>query len=125
MSKDSELVQKSIDFSIELSNYYDWLCTEKRDYIISKQIFRSGTSVGANIHEGIYASSRADFSNKLRIALKEASETEYWFVILENTNKLPIEFISLKNRCKSLIRMLIRSLSTLKDNDESPNQIQE
>jgi four helix bundle protein len=79
MTKDGQLVQQSIQFSIELVGFYKWLCYEKHEYVLSRQVLKSGTSIGANIHEAIYGASRADFAAKLQISLKEASETEYWF----------------------------------------------
>ena len=114
MTRNSELVQLSLDFSIKLVEYYKWLCYEKKEFVLSRQILRSGTSIGANIHEAIYANSTADFAAKLRISLKEASETEYWFKILEATDYLPNQFCSLKGISSSLARMLIKAIKTVK-----------
>ena len=82
---------------------------------MSRQILRSGTSIGANIHESEYAISRADFKNKLRIAAKEANETEYWLIILSNTGYFDPAFNDLKVLLKSIIKMLTSSLNTLGD----------
>ena len=84
---------------------------------MSKQLFRSGTSIGANIHEGIQGQSRADFVSKLNIALKEASETSYWLVVLHKANILEEKlFNSLKEDIDEIIRLLIASIKTTKKN---------
>lgn len=110
------LSQQSIDFAVEIVNYYKWLVSEKKEYVMSKQILKSGTSIGANIHEADFAVSKADFISKMQIALKELSETEYWLIVLEKTGFLPTEFCCLKERCMSIKRMLIASLNTSKNN---------
>jgi four helix bundle protein len=90
---------------------------EKNEYIMSKQMFRSGTSIGANIHEGVQAQSKADFVSKLGIALKEASETSYWLVILNKANYLDEKlYLFLKEDLDSMIRILVASLKTSKKN---------
>ena len=84
---------------------------------MSKQLFRSGTSIGANIHEGIQGQSRADFVSKLNIALKEASETSYWLVVLHKANFLEEKlFNSLKEDLDEIMRLLIASIKTAKKN---------
>lgn len=88
MTHDNIVADKSVDFAIRITNCYKYLVREKREDIMSKQLFRSGTSIGANIHEGIQGQSRADFVSKLNIALKEASETSYWLVVLHKANFL-------------------------------------
>ena len=87
---------------------------------MSRQILRSGTSIGANIHEAEYGASRADFRNKLKIAAKEANETEYWLIILKNTGYYESSFDDLKATLKSIIRMLTAALNTL-DKGEQGN----
>ena len=127
MTRKSELVDQSIQFSINLIAYYRWLCAEKREFILSRQILRSGTSIGANIHEAIYASSAADFVAKMQISLKEASETGYWFQLLEATQLLPDDFAYLEENNQALIRMLVRTINTIKtriDNSKRKNQSQ-
>ena len=121
MARNGELVQQSILFSIELIDFYKWLCQTKKEYILSKQVLKSGTSIGANIHEAVYGISTADFVSKIHISLKEASETEYWFQILEATGHLPDEYAHLKSQCKSLVRMLIAILNTAKSNTDRKN----
>jgi four helix bundle protein len=110
----SPLSEQSIAFSIDIANYYKWLSNIKREPVLSKQILRSGTSIGANIHEANFAVSKPDFIAKMQIALKETSETEYWLIVLEKTEYLPPEFCHLKEECNSLKRMLISTLNTSK-----------
>ena len=81
---------------------------------MSKQLLKSGTSIGANIHEAHYAVSKADFISKMQIALKEASETEYWLIVLEKTDYMSDEFYYLKEKCNGIKRMLISTLNTVK-----------
>ena len=83
---------------------------------MAKQILRSGTSIGANIHEAYYAVSKPDFVAKMQIALKETSETEYWLIVLERTGYFDERFDIVKNQCQSLKRMLIATLNTSKGN---------
>lgn len=111
---ESELIKQSIEFSLSLVEYYKYLVYEMKEYVISKQILRSGTSIGANIHEAKYAISRADFINKMHISLKEASETEYWLILLERTGYLSNKNAILKIKCESLKKMLISTLNTSK-----------
>ena len=110
----SPLSEQSISFSIDIVNFYKWLCSEKREFVLSKQILRSATSIGANIHEANFAVSKADFISKMQIALKETSETEYWLIVLERTEYLPDAYTHLKEKCNSLKRMLISTLNTSK-----------
>ena len=116
MTKKNILVDKTIDFSIRMVKCYKFL-QEKNEYIMSKQMFRSGTSIGANIHEGIQGQSKAYFASKLGIALKEASETSYWLVVLHKANYLDENaFVSLKNDLDEIIRILIATIKTTKKN---------
>lgn len=82
---ESELAEYSINLSLRVISFYRWLSENKHEYVMSKQILRSGTSVGANIHEAGYAVSLPDFINKMQIAAKEANETDYWLLILEKS----------------------------------------
>lgn len=115
MLKPGPLTEQSIDFSVQIVSYYRWLVQCRNEFVMSKQILRSGTSIGANIHEANFAVSKADFVAKMQIALKETSETEYWLVVLEKTDFLPQEFRHLNDRCKSIKRMLISTLNTSKE----------
>jgi four helix bundle protein len=118
MTKNNILLDKSISFAIRIVNCYNYLCNEKKEYVMSKQVFRSGTSIGANIHEAVQGQSRADFVSKLGIALKEASETSYWLVILYRTNHLEDKmYMSLKEDVDEIIRILISTIKTTKNND--------
>ena len=118
MTKNNILLDKSISFAIRIVNCYNYLCNEKKEYVMSKQVFRSGTSIGANIHEAVQGQSRADFVSKLGIALKEASETSYWLVILYRTNHLEEKmYMSLKEDVDEIIRILISTIKTTKSND--------
>lgn len=111
------LREKSKAFAIRIVNLNKFLRNLKNETVISKQLLRSGTSVGANISESVYAQSKADFITKLHIALKEASETEFWIELLANTEYISqSESESLLNDCRELIRMLISSLNTSKKN---------
>ncbi len=114
MVKSGPLVEQSVDFSIQIVNYYKWLAHQNNEFVMSRQILKSGTSIGANIHEANYAVSKADFITKMQIALKETSETEYWLIVLEKTDYLPQEFHHLKEKCNSIKRMLISTLNTSK-----------
>ena len=80
--KDNVVKDKSLEFAVRIVNLYKFLVNEQKEFVMSKQILRSGTSIGANIREAEQAQSRADFINKLNIALKEANETEYWLELL-------------------------------------------
>lgn len=110
---------QSIEFAVDITNYYKWLSQEKKEYVLSKQILRSGTSIGANIHEANYAISKADFISKMQIALKEVSETEYWLIVLEQTDFLPEHYLFLKSKCNSLKKMLVSTLKTSKKSEEN------
>ena len=116
---ESKLRTQSMDFAVTILNLVKSL-KEKRESIISNQIGRSGTSIGANIREAQYAHSRADFISKLQIALKEASETGYWLELLHKTNYLSDdEYKALDSACSSIRVMLISSINTAKENGET------
>ena len=94
--------------------YYKWLVDVKHEYIMSKQILRSGTSIGANIYEAKFAASKADFINKLQISLKETSETEYWLIVLQKTGYYSQQFDPLEANIKHVKNTLIKSINTAK-----------
>ncbi len=111
-----KLSEQSMDFAVEIINLVKRL-KEQRESIISNQIGRSGTSVGANIREAKYAQGTADFISKLKIALKEANETGYWLELLYKTNYISEEqYCFLESKCKSLRAMLVASVNTTKEN---------
>lgn len=113
---DSKLRAQSMDFAIQIINLVKFL-KEKHESIVSNQIGRSGTSIGANIREAQYAHGKADFIAKLQIALKEASETGYWLELLYKTNYIDeAEYKALDSACASLRVMLVSSIRTAKEN---------
>ena len=110
----NQLRDESIDFAIAVSDVCDNIqgCS-----VYVNQLLRSSSSIGANLHEARYAQSRADFISKLEIALKESSETEYWLELLHRKQKLTVEgYTALKNRCGTIRRKLIASVTTAKAN---------
>ena len=100
--------------AVRIVSFYKWLIETRKEFVMSKQLLRCGTSIGAKIHEAYYASSKADFINKMQIALKEASETEYWLIVLGRTGYYDESFSDVKKFCNSLKRMLISTLNTAK-----------
>ena len=107
MRGDNVVAQKSMEFAVRVVKLYGYLCEEKREYVMSKQLLKSGTSVGANIREAIYAESRKDFLHKMSIALKEASETEYWLELLSRADYLTDEqYQSVQSDCKEIAKLL-------------------
>ena len=103
-------------FAIRIVNLYKHLRNEKDEFIMSKQILRSGTSIGANLAEGEYASSKKDFLSKQHIALKEAAETRFWLEILFETKFLSqAEFDSIYQDCVEIIKLLTASTKTLSE----------
>ena len=117
--KENALVERSIDFGARIVRLERWLRKEKHETVLSKQILRSGTSIGANINEAQYGNSKADFVAKLHIALKETAETEYWLHILEKFDYLDEKMAaSVLNDCLEIKRMLIASINTAKANQK-------
>ena len=108
--------KRTKQFAIRIVNLYRYLVEERKEKVLSKQVLRSGTSIGANVAEGLFGASRADFVNKYTIALKEANETRYWLELLAETDYLPDgdQTASLLDECKSLIAILAASVKTAK-----------
>ncbi len=105
--KENIVLQKSSVFSVRIVNLHKYISQEKHEYMISKQIYKSGTSIGANIAEAQRAQSTADFVAKMKIALKEANETQYWLQLLYNTNYISVkEFDSLHNDLVEILKIL-------------------
>ena len=110
--KDNVVAEKSMAFAIKIVNIFKYLSDEKKEYVMSKQLLRCGTSIGANIHEGVNAQSRKDFLSKMYIAFKEASETEYWINLLTRTeylsetksNIILVECVEIKKILTSIIK---------------------
>ncbi|MBQ3551415.1 MAG: four helix bundle protein [Clostridia bacterium] len=114
--KENKLVELSMDFSVDIINLVKYL-KANHETIISNQICRSGTSIGANIHEAQYAQDTKDFISKFEIALKEASETGYWLGLLYRTKYIDEQtFKALSSKCTSLHVMLIASCKTAMEN---------
>ena len=110
---------KSFDFAVRIVNLYKYLTIEKNEYVLSKQLLRSGTSIGANIAEAEKAQSEADFNSKMTIALKEASESHYWLRLLCTTEYLSrTEFESIEKDIKEIISILVSITKTLKQKSE-------
>ena len=117
MSQYSILLNKSLLFAARIVKLYQYLSKEKHESVISKQIIRSGTSIGANANEAIYGVSKADFIAKLQISLKETAETEYWLRLLVLSDYLTeTEGQSLIDDCLEIKRILISTLNTSKKN---------
>ena len=116
--KETALQKKSKAFAIRIIRMYQYLCEEKKEYILSKQVLRSGTSIGANIREAKRAQSTPDFYAKLYISLKEAEETEYWLELLVETDYITKEmFDSINTDCEEIIKLLVSSTKTLKESN--------
>ena len=109
------LQKKSYDFALRIVNAYKYL-TEHQEYVISKQLLRSGTSIGANCRESRNAQSVSDFVNKLNIALKEADETAYWLELLHDSHFITEEvFLSIHNDCIEIVKLLTTIIKTTKE----------
>ena len=112
----SPIHTKSRDFAIRIINCYNYLVGERHEQVMSKQLLRCGTSIGANTRESKNAQSRMDFLSKLNIALKEADETEYWLDLLYETKYLDgKQYSSLNTDCVELIKMLTATIKKLKE----------
>ncbi len=110
---------KSFQFAIRIVHLYKYLCDEKREYILSKQILRSGTSIGANVRESQNAESKADFIHKLGIAQKETDETLYWLELLEATSYLDEEeFLSMHKDANEILKLVRSIIITSKKNKD-------
>ena len=113
--KDNALVQLSKQFAVAIVNLATQVKEKRKGNILLNQLLRSGTSIGANIHEANYASSKADFINKFQIALKECYETDYWLELFKDTNMItPEEYAILFSQCSKIRRLLIASINTAK-----------
>lgn len=117
MKRENPLLDKSLFFAARIVKLNKYLTKEKKEHIISKQIVRSATSIGANANEAIYGISKADFIAKLQISLKETAETEYWLRLLVLSEYITEkEGESLLNDCLEIKKMLISTLNTSKGN---------
>lgn len=113
---ESIMLDKAKDFAVDIVNICKTIKESKRESVLTNQLLRSGTSIGANIHESKYAYSSTDFVYKMQIALKECYESEYWLELLFRTKYLSkVEYDKLKNNCGAIRRMLISSINTVKE----------
>ena len=114
---------KSFDFAVRIVKLYRFLCDKKREFVLSKQLLRSGTSIGANIREALQAQSKRDFLSKINIALKEGNESLYWIELL-----YAAEYIDEKQKesiytdCNEIISLLVTIVKTTKKNLETENE---
>ena len=115
MKWENVLTNKSYAFALRVVKLYKYLAYEKKEYVLSKQLLRSGTSIGALIREGEHAQSKADFLNKMNVALKEANESEYWIQLLRDAEYLSIEeSLSILSDVSELIKLLASIVKSTK-----------
>ena len=113
---DATVEQKSFRYAIRIVNLYKYLRGKKKEFVLSKQLLRSGTSIGANVAEAQQAQSRADFLSKINIALKEAAETEYWLRLLRATDYMAEkEFRSIYDDCEQVKKLLVSIVKSTKE----------
>jgi four helix bundle protein len=111
----SIVAEKSYRFAIRIVKLYKWLSEEKKEYVLSKQLLRSGTAIGALLMEAEHAQSKLDFLNKTNIALKEANETGYWLMLLKDTSYITqYEFENVFSDAEELVRILASIVKTTK-----------
>ena len=119
MKEDNQVLQKSKAFAVRIIRLSQHLTEEKKEKVLSRQVLRSGTSIGANVKEAVRGQSTADFLSKMQIALKEASETEYWLELLAETDYLSEKAAdSVLNDCRELIRLITSIVRSTKENNQ-------
>lgn len=119
MATQSIVGEKSLAFGKRITKCYRYLKDKKKETVMSKQLLRCGTSIGANVREGLYAQSRKDFISKLNIALKEAGETDYWLDVIHSAEYFTDdEYTSLKDDNDELLKLLTSIIKTTKERDE-------
>jgi four helix bundle protein len=117
MKQDGPLMKLSFDFALDIVRMYECLVSDKKEWVMSRQLLRSGTSIGAMVRESRYAESTKDFIHKLSVALKEANESNYWLELLYRSGYIEKErFGSLSGRCTELLKILTSILITTKQN---------
>ncbi|MEO6490800.1 MAG: four helix bundle protein [Ferruginibacter sp.] len=110
------MVEKSYSFALQIIGIYKFLISEKKEFVLSKQLLRCGTSFGANIYEAVASESKRDFIHKLGISLKESRETSYWLQLLKDSEYInPEQFLKLNTLCDELIRILNSIILTTKE----------
>ena len=113
---ENNIYEISKAFAVRMVNLYSYLTENRKEFVMSKQLLRAGTSIGANVFEGKQAQSRADFTSKMNIALKEASESGYWIDLLYDTHYLSdTEYQSLFSDCKRIIAVLTKIVKSTKN----------
>lgn len=117
---ESIMLDKAKDFAVEIINMCKNIKETKRESVLANQLMRSGTSIGANIHESKYAHGTADFISKMQISLKECYESEYWLELLNRTGYIDDEkYKKILNDCGQIRKMLISSINTVKENSQN------
>ena len=115
MAKENVVADKSYAFALRIIRLYKFLIGEKKEYVLSKQVLRSGTAIGALIKEAEHAQSRADFIHKMNIALKETNETVYWLMLLKDSEYIDeSSFNSINTECVEILKLLISIVKTTK-----------
>ena len=126
--QDNTILNKSFRFAVRIVKLYKFLTANRKEYVLSKQILRSGTSIGANVHEAVEGFSNKDFQFKLNIALKEARETEYWLKLLHETEYISDhQYLHINNDCTEILKLLVSILKTLdhkNNNDQETDEDQ-
>lgn len=119
---DNQILGKSEDFAVRIIKLYRYLTVEKNEYVMSKQLLRCGTSIGANVCEAQYGQSRADFRTKMQVALKEANETAYWLRLLYKTDYLSeVQFRHTTCEIHELLRLLTAICKSTASNEKQPS----
>jgi len=113
--KKNVVKEKSFQFSLRIIKLYSFL-KENKEYVISKQLLRSGTSIGANINEALAGESRADFAHKMSIASKEARETLYWLELLQESQIIKQDYSKIISECSEIVKILTNIVKTTKQN---------
>lgn len=115
--KENIIKNKSMDLAVRLVRLYQWLCDEQKEFVMSKQLLRSGTAVGAMIREAEHAESKADFIHKMAIALKEANESLYWLELLHKTDYLDMRmFGTIYKQTEEIVKLLASIVKSAKNN---------
>ena len=118
IKNENTVADKSKNFALRVIRLYQYLRTEKKEYVLARQVLRSGTSIGANVREALRGQSRADFYAKLSIALKEADETAYWLELLYESGYIGKKgYESLYGECQELICLLVSITKTLRESE--------
>jgi four helix bundle protein len=116
LKTNSIIGKKSYAFALEIVALYKYLIDEKKEYVLSKQVLRSGTSIGANVNEALSGQSKRDFVHKLSISLKEAKETSYWLNLLKDSNYISSDsFNKLNESCNEVLKILSSIIITTKE----------